>query len=124
MPFLRVSISFQTNILIDKYGDVKVTDFGLSTQPLGTQPNPCRKPYQDTLQYASPEVILTLPCCEYEIDIWAMGVILYSLLVGNLPFDDRCLKDLEMKILVSLFFIFATYRNSTLKFNFFQDTVH
>jgi len=36
-----------------------------------------------------------------EVDIWSMGVLLYALLCGFLPFDDSNLENLYLKILVS-----------------------
>lgn len=36
-----------------------------------------------------------------EVDIWSMGVLLYALLCGFLPFDDNNLENLYKKILVS-----------------------
>lgn len=36
-----------------------------------------------------------------EVDIWSMGVLLYALLCGFLPFDDNNLENLYRKILVS-----------------------
>jgi len=37
-----------------------------------------------------------------EVDIWSMGVLLYALLCGFLPFDDNNLENLYKKILVSV----------------------
>lgn len=62
--------------------DIKITDFGLScicgmdelvTQPCGT------------LAYVAPEV-LTLKGYNHKVDIWSVGVIMYLLLRGRLPF--------------------------------------
>lgn len=38
-----------------------------------------------------------------EVDIWSMGVLLYALLCGFLPFDDNNLENLYRKILVSFY---------------------
>lgn len=44
-----------------------------------------------------------------EVDIWSMGVLLYALLCGFLPFDDNSIENLYRKILVrfSILFEFA-----------------
>lgn len=39
-------------------------------------------------RYASPEMLLGQKYSGREVDIWSLGVILYSLLCGGLPFDD------------------------------------
>ncbi len=37
-------------------------------------------------QYASPEVVMCLPYDPRKADIWSLGVILYALITGGLPF--------------------------------------
>ena len=74
------------NILLDSlHKNIKVIDFGLSNycnqQELlkSTCGSPC---------YASPEMLLNKPYKGICTDIWSSGIVLYSMLVGNLPFDD------------------------------------
>lgn len=50
--------------------------------------------------YAAPELVLGKQYFGPEVDIWAMGVVLYALLVGSLPFDDLNIDILYKKILV------------------------
>jgi serine/threonine protein kinase len=51
--------------------------------------------------YAAPELVLGKQYRGPEVDVWAMGVLLYALLVGALPFDDVNIDGLYKKILVS-----------------------
>uniref|UniRef100_A0A8C9GL60 Calcium/calmodulin-dependent protein kinase n=1 Tax=Piliocolobus tephrosceles TaxID=591936 RepID=A0A8C9GL60_9PRIM len=71
-------------LLTDKSKDaqIKLTDFGLSTlcAPNELLTDPC-----GTLAYVAPEVI-TLQGYNHKIDTWSIGVILYLLLSGKLPF--------------------------------------
>eukprot|EP00978_Attheya_sp_CCMP212_P046941 scaffold421132_cov59-Attheya_sp.AAC.2 len=72
------------NIFLDETLNVKVGDFGLATRlnnPFSTRTEQC-----GTLQYMAPEVVGQRPY-SFSVDIWSMGVILYKLLVGKLPFQ-------------------------------------
>ena len=46
----------------------------------------------------APEIVQKLPYSGYSADIWAMGVILYSLLAGKLPFAHKNEKELFIRI--------------------------
>jgi len=79
------------NCLIDEDGNVKLSDFGLSTI-VHTNKSGDEKLLKDfcgTHQYASPEILKKLPYRGTVADIWACGVILYSMVSGKLPFSDR-----------------------------------
>lgn len=73
------------NVMIDKHDDVKLIDFGLSrgvpdvNSLLST---PCGTP-----AYASPELIRG-ESYSFMTDVWACGVMLYSMLLGRHPFMD------------------------------------
>ncbi|KAL7977760.1 hypothetical protein Chor_009709 [Crotalus horridus] len=50
--------------------------------------------YCGSFAYACPEILLGLPYNPFLSDTWSMGVILYTLVVAHLPFDDTNLKKL------------------------------
>lgn len=83
------------NILIDSNGNLKLIDFGLSNfyDPITRLCTFC-----GSLYYAAPELLCGKPYAGPEIDIWSLGVILYVLTTGKVPFDDKKLPMLHEKI--------------------------
>lgn len=89
------------NIMLTEAGDkgqIKIMDFGLS-KILGKKEKTVDG--FGTLTFVSPEVLIRKPYNK-EIDIWSIGVILYLMLSGDLPFDDE--EDNEEKIAKSIVF--------------------
>ncbi|KAH0552300.1 maternal embryonic leucine zipper kinase-like [Cotesia glomerata] len=86
------------NVLLDKEQNLKLIDFGLCAKPKGGMQThlltSCGSP-----TYAAPELILGKKYLGSEVDIWSMGVLLYALLCGFLPFDDNNIDNLYKKIL-------------------------
>jgi len=77
-------------------GNIKIMDFGLS-KILGKKEKSVDG--FGTLTFVSPEVLIRKPYNK-EVDIWSLGVILYLMLSGDLPFDDP--DDDETKIAKSI----------------------
>ena len=76
------------NIVFAKKDDItslKIIDFGL-TKTLGNDEK--AKEAIGTITYLAPEVFLHKPY-NHKVDIWSIGIILYYLLSGLLPFDDE-----------------------------------
>ena len=73
------------NLLLSKNKILKIIDFGLSNFYDGTKrlQTPCGSPC-----YASPEMVKGKRYDGFNIDIWAIGVILFAMLCGYLPFED------------------------------------
>ncbi|KNA19803.1 hypothetical protein SOVF_058140 [Spinacia oleracea] len=86
------------NILVDGKGNIKVSDFGLSALPQhfgsdGLLHTTCGSP-----NYVAPEILANRGYNGATADVWSCGVILYVILTGYLPFDDRNLAVLYQKI--------------------------
>lgn len=93
--------------MLDKRENVKISDFGFakmvpSNYPVRNSPSLQQRDcfthlsqtYCGSFAYACPEILLGLPYNPFLSDTWSMGVILYTLLVARLPFDDTNLKKL------------------------------
>jgi len=81
-----------TNILITTQGNVKLIDLGFAEY---TSAGPLTS-YCGTPAYMSPEIVEKKEYRGKEVDLWALGVILYKLLTGEYPFgceDDPSLQE-------------------------------
>ena len=73
------------NILLDEYMNVRVCDFGLAKQLHGG--SNVLSTLCGSYPYAAPEIFRNMKYGK-PIDIWALGVCLYAMVVGRLPFND------------------------------------
>ncbi|KAG2317358.1 hypothetical protein Bca4012_068255 [Brassica carinata] len=85
------------NLLLDREGNLKVSDFGLSALPEhlrdGLLHTACGTP-----AYTAPEVISRRGYDGAKADAWSCGVILFVLLAGEVPFDDSNMSSMYRKI--------------------------
>ncbi|KAG8347928.1 Protein kinase domain [Trypanosoma vivax] len=83
------------NLLLDANGMLKISDFGFSSDSNQTPENGAS---MGTPNYIAPESLVSLDCNIFIADIWSCGVILYVMLAGKLPFEDRNPKSLLEKV--------------------------
>ena len=83
------------NILIDKTGQIRLIDFGLANL---YSPNSLLSTFCGSLYFAAPELLSAKKYVGPEVDIWSLGVIMYVLVCGKVPFDDSSLPALHAKI--------------------------
>ena len=88
--------------MIDEDHQLKLIDFGLCAKPRGGMETVletcCGSP-----AYAAPELVTGRNYLGSEADIWSMGVLLYALMCGCLPFDDENISSLYKKILSGVY---------------------
>ncbi|KAL9031835.1 MAG: hypothetical protein Q9196_000149 [Gyalolechia fulgens] len=74
------------NILLDRYGNVKLCDFGFTREYEGKMSY--LQTFCGTVCYSAPEMIKGEKYAGEKVDVWSLGIILFALLAGELPFDD------------------------------------
>jgi serine/threonine protein kinase len=83
------------NVLLDHNLNIRLGDFGLSQVFTQTEPHlssVCGSP-----AYVSPEMITGHPYTK-SVDVWSVGVLLYAMVTGKLPFDDSSLQGVLQKV--------------------------
>ncbi|KAL3288636.1 hypothetical protein HHI36_003069 [Cryptolaemus montrouzieri] len=88
------------NMLMDNEFNIKLSDFGFARGHL--KPRNGQVPLSDTFcgsyAYASPEILRGIPYQPQQADIWSMGVVLFAMVFGRLPFDDSNYRELIKQV--------------------------
>ncbi|KAF7278138.1 hypothetical protein GWI33_008755 [Rhynchophorus ferrugineus] len=87
-----------SNLLLTKDMQVKIADFGLATQL--TRPDEKHMTMCGTPNFISPEVA-TRGSHGLEVDVWSLGCLLYTLLVGSPPFDTQGVKSTLTRVVMA-----------------------
>ncbi len=81
------------NIMVTPTGQIKLLDFGLAkllkpADTATTQSFTEQREAAGTLPYMSPEQLRGEPC-DFRVDIYATGVVLYEMVSGRRPFEEK-----------------------------------
>ncbi|XP_068762454.1 testis-specific serine/threonine-protein kinase 3-like [Montipora capricornis] len=83
------------NILLDEGSNVKITDFGFAKY---FNKSELCKTFCGSAAYAAYEILRGIPYDGEKADVWSMGVVLYTMVTGRMPFDDSDMKMLVQQI--------------------------
>ncbi|EAY23750.1 AGC family protein kinase [Trichomonas vaginalis G3] len=89
-----------SNFLVDKYGRIKICDFGLANKVISDENS---TNFHGTAMFLSPEIIRKLPYDAFCSDIWALGVTIYYVLTGKYPWMADTKANLVQSILNSIY---------------------
>jgi len=84
------------NLFLDADARLKVGDFGLAAQL--EHDGEKKRTICGTPNYIAPEIIEGKHGHSYEVDIWSLGVIMYTMLFGRPPFDTSDVKTTYRRI--------------------------
>lgn len=84
------------NLFLNDKMEVKLGDFGLATK-LEFEGEK-KKTICGTPNYIAPEILEGKTGHSYEVDIWSLGVIIYTLIIGKPPFETPDVKTTYKKI--------------------------
>ncbi|XP_074656263.1 testis-specific serine/threonine-protein kinase 1-like [Tubulanus polymorphus] len=77
------------NLLLDSENRIKISDFGFARY---IEPCEHSSTFCGSAAYAAPEILQGIPYEATAYDIWSMGIILYIMVCGSMPYDDSNIK--------------------------------
>ncbi|OAD54532.1 Testis-specific serine/threonine-protein kinase 4 [Eufriesea mexicana] len=92
------------NLLMDQNFNIKLSDFGFARGQMKPKNGVAAlsETFCGSYAYASPEILKGVPYLPQLSDVWSMGVVLYAMVYGRLPFDDanysQLLKQVQNKV--------------------------
>lgn len=84
------------NLFLNDKMEVKIGDFGLATKLEFDGEK--KRTICGTPNYIAPEVLEGKQGHSYEVDIWSLGVIIYTLIIGKPPFETSDVKTTYRRI--------------------------
>ena len=84
------------NLFISDKMEIKVGDFGLATKLEFDGER--KRTVCGTPNYIAPEILEGKAGHSYEVDIWSLGVIMYTLIIGKPPFETNNVKETYKRI--------------------------
>ena len=84
------------NLFISEKMEIKVGDFGLATKLEFDGER--KRTVCGTPNYIAPEILEGKTGHSYEVDIWSLGVIMYTLIIGKPPFETNNVKETYKRI--------------------------
>ena len=84
------------NLLLDANNNIKISDFGLSNQ---WHPGKKLDTFCGSPAFMAPERFLGMPYTGPEVDVWSLGVVLYTMVTGSLPFGGQDFRELWQRVL-------------------------
>ncbi|KAG8515416.1 Testis-specific serine/threonine-protein kinase 5 [Galemys pyrenaicus] len=75
------------NILLDDRGFLKLTDFGFASRV--RLKSSLLSTFCGSVAYTAPEILMNRKYNGEQADLWSLGVILYTMVTGKLPFKER-----------------------------------
>lgn len=99
------------NLLMDTNNNIKLSDFGFARNNMIKKNGQMKtsNTFCGSYAYASPEILKGIPYQPNASDIWSIGVVLYAMIFGTLPFDDTTYQKLLKVDTNSIYFIFLQY---------------
>jgi len=84
------------NLLLSDKMEIKLGDFGLATRV--EYDGEMKKTICGTPNYIAPEILENKSGHSYEVDLWSLGVVLYTMIIGKPPFETNDVKTTYKKI--------------------------